>query len=509
MNPLIVIGLDGMTWAVADKLKLPAIERLTEKGGRSTLRSTDPPVTCPAWPSYLTGKQPKKHRAFDFCYLDENKTSTVRDYTSIKTPSLIDVMDQESLPSIFFEIPLTYPAPDGKPMVVAGYPAKNEEQKFSPAGLRESIESDLGEFPPITPGRYTGNNKEDVLDSFFSATQYRKDAFTRLLANHEWSFATCNFHLPDQFGHFFWNLHEESDNKTDPLSQAYRLVDDVVDEIVSTVPDNTNVLVISDHGHGKQNYTVNLNYLLWREGYLKFESNPLTQLKLGAMKSGLTPATFKTLADRLGLTWFMGIMNRSTRDKILSTFLSFRDVDWDQTEAYAFGHVGQIYWIGDDETRRDQLKMTLMQERTNGNQLIDELISLHEETPPKSDEPMWLTKMDNWANIAYPLLIGKWDLLQAPTNAGCHRPNGILVWDGPDLGGKAQPDARITDIAPTAHRLLELPPQHNFDGETLTEILNEDAPDPKQPRDYSRDTDTKSTDDEEQVKDQLRNLGYL
>jgi len=65
-----VVGLDGATfdlirpWAAAGHL--PSLARLMQEGVHGELMSTLPPVTSPAWPSFMTGMNPGKHGVFDF-----------------------------------------------------------------------------------------------------------------------------------------------------------------------------------------------------------------------------------------------------------------------------------------------------------------------------------------------------------------------------------------------------------------------------------------------------------
>ena len=70
MNRLLVIGLDGATldlvrpWAAQGHL--PHLAKLIAEGTHGPLESTLPPVTSPAWPSFVTGKNPGRHGVFDF-----------------------------------------------------------------------------------------------------------------------------------------------------------------------------------------------------------------------------------------------------------------------------------------------------------------------------------------------------------------------------------------------------------------------------------------------------------
>src|SRR5207244_1234700 len=58
----LVFGVDGATFEVIDPLvaagRMPALGGLMARGVRAGLRSTCPPVSSPAWPTFLTGKTP-------------------------------------------------------------------------------------------------------------------------------------------------------------------------------------------------------------------------------------------------------------------------------------------------------------------------------------------------------------------------------------------------------------------------------------------------------------------
>ncbi len=99
----------------------------------------------------------------------------------------------------------------------------------------------------------------------------------------------------------------------------------------------------------------------------------------------------------------MGIVKRSTRDMLLSTFLSFQDVDWEET----------LY--------------------------VDEFIERRPGTAASFNYSKWMVKMADWAEVSYPLFLEQWSLKQLPPIfSGCHRLNGILDWSGP--GRRICPD---------------------------------------------------------------------
>ena len=66
---LLIIGLDGATFEVLDKLRTqvacPNLEELNDTGARGILDSTRPIATLPAWTSFLTTASPAHHGIAD------------------------------------------------------------------------------------------------------------------------------------------------------------------------------------------------------------------------------------------------------------------------------------------------------------------------------------------------------------------------------------------------------------------------------------------------------------
>ena len=67
---VIVIGLDGGTWDLLQPMMaqgwMPHLARLVQEGAHGPLRSTLPPLTAPAWSSFMTGLNPGRHGVFAF-----------------------------------------------------------------------------------------------------------------------------------------------------------------------------------------------------------------------------------------------------------------------------------------------------------------------------------------------------------------------------------------------------------------------------------------------------------
>ena len=70
VKKVIVIGLDGLSPAIVDRLlaagQLPNLARLREQGGYSRVATTRPAQTPVAWSTFATGVNPGGHGIFDF-----------------------------------------------------------------------------------------------------------------------------------------------------------------------------------------------------------------------------------------------------------------------------------------------------------------------------------------------------------------------------------------------------------------------------------------------------------
>ena len=75
-NRLLVLGLDGATFDVIRPLmeqgRLPNFAEMMRDGCWATLRSTVPPESAVAWPSFMTGVNPGKHGVYYFTARKKN-----------------------------------------------------------------------------------------------------------------------------------------------------------------------------------------------------------------------------------------------------------------------------------------------------------------------------------------------------------------------------------------------------------------------------------------------------
>ncbi|NWG03348.1 MAG: alkaline phosphatase family protein [Syntrophaceae bacterium] len=109
-----VIGLDGATFDLLDPWikegRLPNLKRMVEGSTYGRLGSTIPPVTPPAWTSFMTGVNPGKHGVFDFITFKPNSYKKVLVNSShIRSKRFWDLAGAKGKKSIILYVPMTYP----------------------------------------------------------------------------------------------------------------------------------------------------------------------------------------------------------------------------------------------------------------------------------------------------------------------------------------------------------------------------------------------------------------
>jgi len=114
----LIVGLDGATFDVIDPLlgrgRMPTLAGLIARGSRARLATTVPPVSAPAWVTFLTGKHPGKHGVFNFQNLDARRYSgfseTLVNSSFFRGATLLDHLSRvRETRTLAYRIPMTSP----------------------------------------------------------------------------------------------------------------------------------------------------------------------------------------------------------------------------------------------------------------------------------------------------------------------------------------------------------------------------------------------------------------
>ncbi|NHN61413.1 MULTISPECIES: alkaline phosphatase family protein [Halorussus] len=257
----LLIGLDGASWGVLDRLfergSAPTVRSIATEGVRAPLVSQVPPWTPSAWPSLYTGTNPGKHGVFDFLTYDGYEWD-LANATSVREPSLWEVLDRRDRSSVVVNVPATHPSTSFDGALVPGYMAP-AEPTCHPDGILEELRDELGEYEVYPQEDVTGAEGTD-LDRRLDAVRSRRAAFDLLAGRVDPAFGFVEFQQTDSIIH-------ARPGDWEALDAVYSCVDDQIDRLLDRW-DPENVFLVSDHGTGPYaGYEFRVNEFLRREGW--------------------------------------------------------------------------------------------------------------------------------------------------------------------------------------------------------------------------------------------------
>jgi predicted AlkP superfamily phosphohydrolase/phosphomutase len=547
-----VVGLDGATfdllrpWMEAGHL--PTLEKLAREGCTGRMTTTVPPVTAPAWTSFMTGKNPGKHGLYDF----RKRTKGSYDFVPVSSANregraIWDIIGQAGRRVIVVNVPMTYPPQPVNGLMITGMLTPRGRDNFThPSGLQKELEEKIGKYIIFPEEVYAKGQVDGFLGALYQAAAKRLEAVRYLMQAYPWDFFMVVFNETDVIQHGLWSCMDADHPRHDPaeshlygdaILKFYQWLDRALTEIMAELDSNTLLMVMSDHGAGPLYSFMYANNLLADVGLLQFKKQPLARLKRLSFKLGVTPRNVYGLLLKVGL----GRLRRSLDKRrggyslLKKWFLSFSDVDWSRTEAYSVGPIGQIYinlkgrepqgivHPGKEYERvRTRITDTLetLSSPGSGESLIKHIY--------KKEELYWGKHLNDAPDIVFlprkleTVALGDFEF---PSNcliepaygiSAHHRMEGILLLSGKNIrSGVKLHEAEITDLAPTILYALDLPIPDDMDGKVLTQVFDESALNVRPVRYSDSSSDAAHSgleyteEDEEEIVKRLRGLGYL
>ncbi len=553
---VLVIGLDGATfdlikpWAEAGHL--PTFRRLLAEGAHGPVESTIPPMTGPAWTSFMTGKNPGKHGLYDWIYRhrDSYDVSPVTARHN-KEATLWSLLSETGRRVCAFNVPMTFPPTPVNGLMISGMPAPSTKVTITyPTELLAEIEEEVGEYLLYPdPGQaYSDAGVDAFLDRLYRTTATRLKVLDHLRQREDWDFFMLVFNGTDTIQHAMWKymspehpLHDPAkfSKYGDAILRYFQYVDEALGQIVAGLDDDTVLMLMSDHGFGPFHKFIHVNNWLRREGWLRIKRSPMPALKSALFGLGFAPMKVYNLLMRFGLGALKREVVRGQGQGLLRTlFLSFDDVDWSRTTAYSLGNVGQIRLNvrgrepqglvepGEEyEAVRDEIIARLweMRDPETGEQVVQEVY--------RREEVYWGDNLEQAADIVFiptrmeyfgfgEYEFGSNEIIESMQRgiSGTHRHNGIcLLWGEPIRAGAEIEGANLYDLAPTILHLMGEPIPADMDGRVLAEALRPEyaqvqAPAVQRPVpevSYAPAGGELSDEDEALIAERLRGLGYV
>jgi predicted AlkP superfamily phosphohydrolase/phosphomutase len=538
---LLIVGWDCADGDITEFLcargRLPNLSALRSRGLYTSIASTIPPSSLPAWTSAFTGVGPGRHGLCEYVRKDPG-AYRLRLVTSAdrRAETIFSLARRAGLRVACLGVPGTYPPDPELDVCIAGFDSplarKASRRAFSPGFLYEKLADRNLHWPyggldelAVGPGWHRAAGKV-LLDS----VEQKSRVVEEILRGDWFDFFTVVFSEIDTASHHFWAYHdgESPRHRRDPelggvLEEVYVALDRALGRLLSNLDERAAVLVLSDHGAGgSSDHVFYLNRWLASWGWLRFKGASGLPGRLAARISGYAarflPAEVK---EALLRSAFSGMVMRA------DAWSRFGGLDLPRTRAYS-DELPQNpgIWInlrGRDpqgtvepgaeyEELREEIidRLESFRDPHGGRPLVDRVLRREEAVAgPYADRaPDLLVELASWGGykllaaqsagrrgrvvrrLASSELVGS----KGVGVSGVHRPEGILVAAGPAIRPRESPDGiELVDVFPLAASLLDLLVPEGLDGRAVVQ--------PENP--------VYTPEEEAVVKNRLRGLGYL
>ncbi|HIQ02287.1 MAG TPA: hypothetical protein EYH30_09205 [Anaerolineales bacterium] len=549
-----VIGLDGASFALIEPWvragELPAFARLMSEGAHGTLRSPVP-QSPPAWASFMTGCNPGKHGIYDWVqprpgsYEVDLACGAMR-----RAPTVWRILSERGRTVGVVNVPMTYPPEPVNGFLIAGFDTPYGNTEFTyPRDLYPVLQDRFGPYivlPVIVdvPLRQTVQNYLDTIEQ-------REQVMRFLLEWYDPQFFMLVFNATDSLQHLCLQSYGDNGRNADQIEAlrlVYRRLDHFLAGLLERLPEDTTLVVMSDHGAGPLRGYVHLDHWLAQQGWLRYASDSPALAarrwrarlvgKAVALLRAAVPASVKARL-RSGVGGVRTRLERAATPPLL---------DWAHTQAYTFSSQGIYINL---KGRQPQGTVEPEEYEALRERIIEALLELRD---PDDGQPVvsrvyrkeelfagpyldvapdlyvhWREDAYlSWSNMARsrseiftrPRALEMDDVVpdeSSGARVGCHRQEGILLFYGEKVRrGATVEGAQIVDVAPTVLALMGEPVPAEMDGRVLEEAIDEGYLEAAPVRrvagggEGARDEGMGYSDEEsELVKERLRELGYL
>ncbi len=272
--PVVVIALDGVPFSLLrryfDQGKMPRLKQLADRGGFREIVSVQPPLSAPAWASFLTAVPPYEHGILSFTERDPRSLNWYTpDASHMRKPTLLQKLSDRGKRVFSMNVPVTYPPFPVNGISICGFLGPDLERGVYPASevpfLKSSayrIDSDV-HLAKTDMGAFIADVRA-VLDK-------RLETARHYARREPWDLFMVHIMETDRLHHFTLEAFLKGDAATGRLyDDLYGRIDDFIGWMVDHQPANSRFVLLSDHGFTVLKREIYLNHWLWQQGYLRF-----------------------------------------------------------------------------------------------------------------------------------------------------------------------------------------------------------------------------------------------
>lgn len=489
--------------------QLPNFNKIIKKGVYGDLRSVNPPVTCPAWATMLTGKNPATLGVFDFFKPTPNYKLGLSKLNWKKWRPIWDIFSDAGKKVCVFNIPTTTATKINGYFISGPIWGEDEDLLAYPKELNEQLVREKYQI------RSSGNNKIEgdkvYVNDIKRITENKFKIMFKYYNEFNWDLFILGFYYCDQLSHAYWKYLDRSHPKfsqnsrlKNVLYEHYALLDTYLGQILENIPDDTTLFVVSDHGHRSINRAVNLNAWLHKSGFLSIKKS--YQIKHKRLSNNRLKKIYFLSRTYSEVIHFLGLRYKSFFKNIKLKLIDtanvienkytikqpLRDyVNWNNTTAYSMtfntislnlkgreakGSISKQEYHKERKKIIEELKK--LKDPKNNKKVIDKIWTkedIYPNSPPDDFPDIYIQFNKGFRNTFSETDDPRTVFFDPPQGSTEHYLEGIFLAYGAEIETGKKVNIKLEDIVPTILHICDYQIPEDIDGRVTLEILKHDS----------------------------------
>ena len=481
-----------------------------------------------------TGVNPGKHGIYGFLATTPQEETKIAHSGLISSPPMWSYLNEMGLKAGALNIPMYYPPTPVDGFMIGGGLAAGWTELSQPDFASEPELNDFvnglagGSYPLDTVVSYENDWRSDeVIDRITRVQRLRHKVLTALLEKKDVDAVFAVFEGPDRLQHLHyqylaefseWYDAPEAARSRDKATEFFSECDAAIQSMIDWAGSDGHVLVVSDHGFGPWQKTLNVNLLLQEWGFLK-----LPQMSKVIQTRAVAGVGQRIARRVLPRRWLHSMKARVGRK-----------IDWEHSRAFA-SHVAEqgihvnvrgempLGHIDPENAPAvcDELieRLTDLRDPDDGAPVVDRIVRREDViSGPHSTRAPHLFPFcrDQFYELSDTIAASSPFTDHRDRPWGYHHKDGVLVAAGPGVAqGGFDEGLDIVDIVPLAFHLAGLPVPEGLDGQVRPGMLAGDAAErgvKTAGMSVAHETSEEnpySAEEEAAIEESLRGLGYV
>jgi predicted AlkP superfamily phosphohydrolase/phosphomutase len=290
MNRVFVLGLDCLTPQLlfdSYRDELPTFRRLMEQGAWGRLRSSDPPITVPAWACMFSGRDPGELGLYGFRNRADHSYDNLAlaDSRAVRAPRAWEIASEAGQDVVVLGVPQTFPPTAVRGVLVSSFLAPSKDANYTyPALVKWELDRLAGDDERgyvIDVEDFRTEDKARLLRDIHGMTRRRFRVARAWIDQRKWDLFCMVEMGPDRLHHGFWRyadpghrLYEAGNPWEHAILDYYRLLDEELERLLAALPPDASMIIVSDHGARRMEGGICVNEWLIEQGLLKVKRYP-------------------------------------------------------------------------------------------------------------------------------------------------------------------------------------------------------------------------------------------